>query len=88
MKKKLIIFDLDGVLINSISNMRYAWKNTFTEHNLKIPFKFYRNLIGLPFDKILKNLKIKKKLHLSISRSYNFYSKKKIQQVKINKKKN
>ena len=87
MKKKLIIFDLDGVLINSISNMRYAWKNTCTEHNLKIPFKFYRNLIGLPFDKILKNLKIKKKLHLSISRSYNFYSKKKIQQVKINKKK-
>ena len=28
MKNKLIIFDLDGVLINSLQNMKYALSNT------------------------------------------------------------
>ena len=28
MKNKLIIFDLDGVLINSINNMKYALLST------------------------------------------------------------
>lgn len=85
MKKKLIIFDLDGVLINSINNMCYAWKHTTNKYNLNIPFEHYKNFIGLPFKKILQNLKIKKNMYNSISRSYNFYSKKKINHIGINK---
>ena len=87
MTKKLIIFDLDGVLINSLNNMKYAWKNASGKHNLNIPFCYYKNFIGLPFKKILEHLKIKKKLHTSISRSYNFYSKQKLQNLKINQNK-
>ena len=87
MRKRLIIFDLDGVLINSINNMRFAWKNTSERHNLKIPFKNYKSLIGLPFKKILKNLKVKNKFHLSVSRSYNFFSKQKIHEIKISQNK-
>lgn len=87
MKKRLIIFDLDGVLIDSIDNMRFAWKNTSERHNLKIPFKNYRSLIGLPFKKILENLNVKNKFHLSVSTSYNFFSKKKIHEVKISQNK-
>jgi HAD superfamily hydrolase (TIGR01549 family) len=86
-KKKLLIFDLDGVLINSLQNMRYAWESTSTRHNLNIPFKFYRSLIGLPIKNILKNLEIKKKFHTSIIKSYSFFSEKKIKKIKINQNK-
>ena len=34
--KKIIIFDLDGVLINSISNMDYAWKKSCNDNNIKL----------------------------------------------------
>ena len=58
-KKNLIIFDLDGVLINSIHNMKFALNETNKKLGLKIKFSDYRKYIGLPFDKIMKNLKIK-----------------------------
>ena len=51
---KLIIFDLDGVLINSLNNMKYALKNTNKKLGLKLEFNKYRKYIGLPFLKYLK----------------------------------
>ena len=63
-KKKLIIFDLDGVLINSKKNMENSWNFIKKEHNLKHSFNEYYKFIGLPFQEILKKLSIKKKIDL------------------------
>jgi len=71
---KLIIFDLDGVLIDSIKNMEFAWKSSCKKTNLTIPFKKYKRLIGLPFIEILKLLKIEKKHHFFLRKYYNFFS--------------
>lgn len=84
-KKKLIIFDLDGVLINSIHNMKFALNETNKKLGLKIKFSDYRKYIGLPFDKIMKNLKIKGNSEI-IKKNYSYFSKKKISSLKINKK--
>jgi phosphoglycolate phosphatase len=56
----LLIFDLDGVLINSKLNMIYAWNNTKKIYQIKKNFKSYFLNIGMPFEKILEKLKINK----------------------------
>ena len=56
--KKLIIFDLDGVIIDSKENMRVSWKAVNKSLNLKISFKRYFDKIGMPFEDILKKLRI------------------------------
>ena len=59
--KKVIIFDLDGVLINSKMNMYYSWKAVQKKFSLnKIFFDTYFEKIGQPFYKILEKLNIKK----------------------------
>ena len=83
--KKIIFFDLDGVLIHSINNMKYAWKNSCLAMNINIPFSKYKKNIGLPFFEILKKLKIKKKHYLKIQKNYNYYSSQKINSIKITK---
>ena len=61
MKKKILIFDLDGVLIDSKENMFLSWKQVQEKHNLKqIKFYDYFKNIGRPFNDILKILGIKK----------------------------
>tara|TARA_X000000950_G_C13889520_1_gene650272 strand:+ start:2122 stop:2739 length:618 start_codon:yes stop_codon:yes gene_type:complete len=79
---KVICFDLDGVLINSIQNMSSAWKNTCLENDIKIPFLRYKKYIGLPFYEILKKLGIKKN-YKKIFFDYNKFSKKKINLIKL-----
>ena len=60
LKKKVIIFDLDGVLINSKMNMYYSWKAVQKKFSLhKIFFDNYFEKIGQPFYKILEKLNIK-----------------------------
>jgi len=81
-EKKIIIFDLDGVLINSMNNMEIAWKYTSIKYGLKIKFEEYRKNIGLPFDTITKNLKIKNNRE-NIKESYSFYSKKYFNKIKL-----
>ena len=56
--KKLIIFDLDGVIIDSKENMRVSWNAVNKSFNFKISFKKYFDKIGIPFEDILKKLKI------------------------------
>ena len=53
---KLIIFDLDGVLINSLKNMEYALKNTNKKLGLNLKFSRYKKYIGLPFFEILRKI--------------------------------
>jgi phosphoglycolate phosphatase len=74
MMKKLILFDLDGVLFNTKKNMERAWNDVKKEFGINIDFKFYFKLIGIPFNQILKKLHVdknKKKIEL-------FYKKKSI----------
>lgn len=61
MKKfKTIIFDLDGVIIDSKENMRLSWEHVRKNFELKQTFEMYFKYVGLPFLKILKNIGIKK----------------------------
>ena len=76
-KKHLIIFDIDGVLFNSLKNMRVTWKKVNKKYNLNIPFTSYKNFIGYPFKDILKKLGIKKNFSL-IENDYKKFSEKKI----------
>ena len=69
-KYSFLIFDLDGVIFDSKKNMEHAWKKTCKKFNLKIRFDLYFKNIGLPFEKILENLKIKPKV---ICIEYNFW---------------
>ena len=85
-KGKLIIFDLDGVLINSLPNMKYALKNTANHIKQKISFKKYKKHIGLPFEKILRELNVKGDYN-RIKYLYSAYSLKRISKLKIDKKK-
>ena len=43
---KLLIFDLDGVLINSKNNMSISWKVLSKENKLNIHFREYFKKIG------------------------------------------
>ena len=82
--KNIIIFDLDGVLIDSRNNMISALKLTNKTHNLEIKFSEYEKYVGLPFKDILLNLGIKKNFK-SIKKTYSFNSNKKIKLIKFNK---
>ena len=67
---KLVLFDLDGVLIDSKKNMQISWSAVQKDFGIKIPFKNYFKNIGLPFKEILKKLFIKENLN-KIERTYN-----------------
>jgi phosphoglycolate phosphatase len=66
---KLILFDLDGVLFNTKSNMEESWEKVRVNFNIKKKFKDYFSKIGIPFEEILKKLKINK----NIKEIKNFY---------------
>jgi HAD superfamily hydrolase (TIGR01549 family) len=57
----LVVFDLDGVLLNSKENMKISWNLVNRKYHLKINFSNYFKNIGIPFFHILKKLKIKQK---------------------------
>ena len=58
--KKVIIFDLDGVLVDSKTNMKTSWNAVQKKFNLQnIKFCDYFSKIGQPFFEILKQLNIK-----------------------------
>jgi phosphoglycolate phosphatase len=84
LKKKLIIFDLDGVLIDSKKNMYFAWKSVKKKYNIKIPFNKYFRQVGKPFQVILKKIGIKKNLKL-IEKEYSNSSIKNFNKIKLYK---
>tara|TARA_B100000674_G_C37955248_1_gene969291 strand:- start:2815 stop:3096 length:282 start_codon:yes stop_codon:yes gene_type:complete len=81
----LIIFDLDGVLIDSVSNMELALKKTSLALNVDLRFSLYKKFLGLPFEKIMKKMGINKNIQ-KIKKTYSFFSKKNISKIKIKKK--
>lgn len=56
--KKLYVFDLDGVLIDSKLNMESSWNIVQQRHNIETPFELYFERIGIPFYDILTQLGI------------------------------
>lgn len=61
LNKRILIFDVDGVLLDSKKNMELSWNKVQQDHSLmNVSFKKYFNEIGLPFKKILKLINIKK----------------------------
>ena len=81
-KYKLYIFDLDGVILNSKSNMEASWNDVRIKYDLKPKFEDYFSLIGAPFLKILKKLNIKKDRN-NIAKTYSQKSKKYINKIKL-----
>ena len=82
---KLIVFDLDGVLINSKTNMRLSWDCVRKTFNINQTFKDYKKYVGLPFYEILNKLKINNKYFSLIKKSYDLKSLKYISKIKLYK---
>jgi phosphoglycolate phosphatase len=57
--KKLVLFDLDGVLLDSKRNMELSWFAVCEKHDLDVKFENYFSNIGRPFKDILNILNIK-----------------------------
>jgi len=55
-KYKLILFDLDGVIIDSKKNMEISWSAVQVAFKIDIPFDKYFELIGRPFKDIMNML--------------------------------
>lgn len=53
---QLILFDLDGVLLDSKRNMEIAWQAVRDKHKVELPFAAYFDLIGRPFADIMQVL--------------------------------
>ena len=82
MKTKLIIFDFDGVLINSLPNMMVSWKCVQKRFNLDNDFNEYQKYIGLDFEEILFKMNIKKNIK-KIKDYYSYSSMKNINIIKL-----
>ena len=59
MDKKLILFDMDGVLLDSEKNMELSWLAVCEKYGLDVKFEEYFSNIGRPFKDILNILNIK-----------------------------
>ena len=72
-----ILFDFDGVLIDSLPAMEIAWKSVQNKFGILNTFIDYKKYIGLPFKEILKQLNIDKKYHKGIVEHYSKVSRSK-----------
>jgi phosphoglycolate phosphatase-like HAD superfamily hydrolase len=55
-KKSLVLFDLDGVILDSKANMELAWKAVQEQLHIAVPFEPYFALIGRSFPDIIARL--------------------------------
>ena len=81
-KYNFILLDLDGVIFDSKDNMRVSWNLCKKKFGLSQSFKDYFKYLGLPFNKILDNLKIKKNRD-KIKNYYQKVSKKNLNKIII-----
>ena len=87
MKNKVIngiLFDFDGVLIDSLPAMEIAWESVQKKFGISNTFTDYRKYIGLPFKEILKQLNINKKYHEGIIEHYSKISCQNKELIKLN----
>lgn len=52
----LVLFDLDGVLVDTLAVMRVAWAAVQRAHGIVVPFEAYAAHLGLPFPDIMRAL--------------------------------
>lgn len=71
---ELLLFDLDGVLIDSKDNMKQSWMNVCCYFNIDVPFELYFQQIGKPFENIMEELKLTYLLP-EIKEKYFYYTK-------------
>ncbi|QNJ30628.1 haloacid dehalogenase-like hydrolase family protein [Synechococcus sp. PROS-9-1] len=57
-KPKLIVFDFDGVLIDSRRCMELAWSATCKQFSVDIDFELFFACVGMKFEDIMRNLDI------------------------------
>lgn len=79
---KAVVFDLDGVLIDSLPNMKMAWGIVQLHHKIDIPFSEYEKHIGKPFFDILTAIGITEN-HREIKNTYNEASHMTLDEIKI-----
>ena len=60
---KMIVFDLDGVLIDSRENMKVSWQQVNKKLNFGVKFSDYFRNIGRPFEDVLKKIGIKRNIN-------------------------
>ncbi len=82
MKKKIILFDLDGVIIDSKSNMRHSWNFVRKKYGINNHFNEYFKLIGIDFHNILIKMKICNNKN-KIEKDYIAESQKNIKKIKL-----
>ena len=81
--KKLVIFDLDGVIFDSKENMRLSWNDVNRKLNLGIKFNDYFSKIGKPFETILYELKVNKKNIPKAKKIYRYSSINHFNKIKV-----
>lgn len=54
--KRLVLFDLDGVLLDSQENMRRSWQRVSEQLGVTVSFERYFSEIGKPFSTIMDRL--------------------------------
>ena len=65
-----VLFDFDGVLIDSLPVMEKAWFSIQENYAVYPGFEKYKQHIGIPFRSILRKLEIDSNLHQSIENHY------------------
>ena len=80
--KKLILFDLDGVLLNSKRNMELSWGAVCERHDVNVEFEDYFAHIGRPFKDILDILNINAD-QADIEKTFNDVSTQLINQIEL-----
>ena len=78
-----ILFDLDGVLIDSLPVMSLAWADVQSTLKIEQPFSSYQNHIGIPFENILAELGIDPILYPQIKNIYSRASETHINSVRV-----
>lgn len=67
---KLIGFDMDGVIIDSLETMKSAWELTCQKYLINIPFDNFKKNIGKPLGVILRELEVDHSIRHEVSRTY------------------
>ena len=70
---RVILFDLDGVIVDTKRNMEISWATVRAVFEIDTPFERYFELIGIPFDEIVVRLGLGK-LATEIRMVYNLAS--------------
>ena len=82
---KGVLFDMDGVLINSEKNMKMAWGKVQEEHAISADFNEYIKHVGKPFKEILEKIGIEEKKHARVKKTYGEYAARNLDKIELYK---